>query len=482
MSFRNGFALGLGILFVVVAGAIGFRTAFIKNTGAIRHSLSPADNSFPNLLNRNFEALSAQVQGALVNINARPDEAANSRNPYGELFEGPGAFELFNGGRKSGRSSLGSGFLVNPDGYIVTNSQVVENASRISVKLNDRRTMEAVVVGTDSKTDLAILKIRGANLPVLQLAKSDDVSVGNWVAAFGSSSGWEHTMTAGIISAKGRVMGPGSYDSLLQTDAAISPENSGGPLVNLQGEVVGVNIATASPDRGFNGIGFAIPAATVRRVYDQIIQSGRAARGWIGMLIQEVTPEIAAGFGLSERRGALVSEVVPEGPAAKAGLKSGDIILEFNRQQIRTSRDLSAAVANTKVGVSAGMKIVRNGKELLLDVAVGERPAAVADRFRSPQKNGPVRLGITVEDVTPGIQAQMNLSSSRGALVLEVDPGSFADNGGVRPGDVIHEINHSSVFAATDLLATMRSLKEDSTVLLRLERQGKVFYLAFQLS
>jgi serine protease Do len=481
MSFRKGFALGLAMLLVIVAGALSFRKAFVKSTGALQNKLSPADDSSLSPLKHNFEALAASVMGALVNVNTLREDAATLRDPFRDFFSGRRAFDLLDG-NNSRRSSLGSGFIVASNGYILTNSHVVENASKISVKLSDHRIMDAVVAGTDPKTDLAVLKIPGSNLPVLHLAQSDDVAVGDWVAAFGSPFGLEQTMTAGIISAKGRGAGPEPYGDLLQTDAAINPGNSGGPLVNLRGEVVGINTMIATRGLGFNGIGFAIPATTAGRVYDQLIKSGKVTRGWIGIRIQEVTPEIARSFGLKVRKGALVSEVASEGPAAKAGLRSGDIILEFNQQQILTSHDLSAAVADAKVGTSARMKVLRNGKELQLDLLVGEHPSAMAQRFRPPQLREPGRLGITVENVTPETQAQMNLLSSRGVLVIEVTPGSAADAGGVQPGDVIHAINHSPVYTAADLLAVTRNLREDSTVLLRLERQGKVLYLAFELS
>jgi serine protease Do len=483
MSFRNGFALGLAMLLVIVAGALGFRAAFVrKSTRAIQTESVPAHFSSRSSLSRNFEALATRVEGAVVNINTEHEAPANFRDPFRSFFNGPGVFDLFDGFGSSRWSSLGSGFIVNSDGYILTNSHVVENASRISVKLSDHRIMEAVVVGTDPKTDLAVLKIGSSNLPVLRLAQSDDVSVGEWVAAFGSPFGLDQTMTAGIISAKGRVIGSGFYDNFLQTDAAINPGNSGGPLVNLEGEVVGVNTTIPGQGRGFNGIGFAIPAATARRVYGLLMDSGKVTRGWIGIRIQEVTPEIARSFGLNDPGGALVSDVASGSPAAKAGLKSGDIILEFNGRQIQTSRDLSVAVADTKVGIRARMKILRNGQELWFDVTVGERPSAVAQHFRSPGINEPGRLGIVVENVTPEVQAQMNLSSTSGVLVIDVVPGSAADVGGVHPGDVIHAINHSHVFTAADLLAVMRDLKEGSTVLLRVERQGSIFYLAFELS
>ena len=467
------------MLLVAVIGVLGFRAAFTTRNAA-QNALSPAISQSP--LNRGFEALAAQVEGSMVNINTERHDAGRGHNPFRDLFNGYGPFDLFDGPGNSNRSSLGSGFIVNSNGYILTNNHVIENASRICVKLYDHRIMDAMLIGTDPKTDLAVLKIRSSDLPVLHLAKSDHVAVGDWVAAFGSPFGLEQTMTAGIVSAKGRAVGSGSFDSFLQTDAAINPGNSGGPLVNLQGEVVGVNTTIANKGNGFSGIGFAIPAETARNVYDRILKSGRTVPGWIGVRVQDLTPEIARSFELREGGGVLVSGVANGGPAAKAGVKPGDIITELNRRQIQTSHDLSTAVADLKVGTTAQTRIMRSGKELKLNVTIDEFPSAVAQRFRERNLDERRGLGITIEDVTPDIRAQLNLASNSGVLVIDVMPGGPADVGGVQPGDVIHAINRSPVYAAEDLLSVMRNLKEDSTVLLRLERQGKVFYLAFDLS
>jgi len=319
-------------------------------------------------------------------------------------------------------------------------------------------------------------------MPSLKLATADDVAVGDWVAAFGSPFGLDQTMTAGIISAKGRVIGSGYYHSFLQTDAAINAGNSGGPLVNLKGEVIGINTTAGNRGRGFNGIGFAIPASTARKVYEQLVKSGKITRGWIGVRIQEITPEIAKSFGVAGVSAALVADVAPDGPAARAGLRSGDLILEFDHRLIQKAHDLLSSIASAQIGSNAPVKIIRNGRELSLEVSIGERPSAVAELFRSPGGNGRGRLGITVENVTPEVQDAMHLSSRKGVLVIEVAPGSPADTGGVMPGDVIHAINRTPVAGATDLISVMRELDENSTVLLRLERLGKMIYLAFQLS
>jgi serine protease Do len=482
MSFKKGFALGLVMLLVITAAVMAFRLAFFQRKPETSSNPTPTHYSTRRLSDSDFESLAARVESAVVNVNTEFDVPTHFLFPFGDSFPGHGVFDSLDALGSFRRSSLGSGFLVHSDGYILTNSHVVEDASRISVKLSDNRILEAVVVGTDPKTDLAVLKIKGSNFPVLRLAQSDDVAVGEWVAAFGSPFGLEQTITAGIISAKGRVLGSEFYDHFLQTDAAINAGNSGGPLVNLRGEVVGVNTAIANQSAGFSGIGFAIPAETARSVCDRLIRSGRITRGWLGIRIQGVTPEIARSFGLEYPWGALVSEAVSGGPGAEAGLRSGDLILEYNHRKIQTPQDLSAAVADTQVGTKAHLRILRDGKEQSIDVSVGERPSAVARHFRSPEKSEPGRLGLTVENVTPEIRAQVNLASGSGVLVLDVSPGSAADSGGVRPGDVILGMNHSTVNTVADLLAITRDLKENSIVLLRLERRGKMFYLAFELS
>jgi serine protease Do len=476
MSLRKGLILGTGMLLILVAVIFGYRAASDRNSARMRQD-SP--KGFVQKVPGDFSALAGRVQQSVVNISTE-NGGSGSRDDSPALFDRSNPFDMFSSGREEGRSSLGSGFIIRSDGYILTNSHIVENASRINVKLSDNRITEAVVAGTDPKSDLALLKIRDQNLPVLPLAPSDDIAIGDWVLAFGSPFGLEQTITHGIISAKGRVAASELYDTLLQTDAAINPGNSGGPLVNLRGEVVGVNTLIRIPGHTIGGIGFAIPAPTVRQVYEHLLKSGKVTRGWIGIRIQEITPAIARSFNLRDPEGALVADVVSDGPAAKAGLKSGDIILKFNQQRVRSAHDLLMAVADSKVGSSAHLTMTRNGIELSVDVPVGERPSAVAGIFTDPGKPG--KLGITVENVTPEVRAEMHLRSDGGVLVTEVTPGSSADDGGVLPGDVIHSINREPVSKAADLLSVLHNLEENSTVMLGIERHGKRLYLAFQLS
>jgi serine protease Do len=496
MNFWKKLAFGSVMVLAITAVVFGYRALWIqrisespkilgKSPEAVPKNpepIPPSSESFQNPFIPNFEALAAQVKPSLVNINTERLDEAGAQDPFEYFYYGNDAFNDLFRGYGSRWISLGSGFIVNPDGYILTNSHVIENAYTINVKLVDRRVVKASVVGTDPQTDLAVLKIQSSNLPALYFTKSDTVAVGDWVAAFGRPSSLVETISAGIISARGPVSGSKFYDDFLQTDAAVNPENRGGPLVNLQGKVVGVNTAIAGGTRGFDGVGFAIPSDTVQRIYNRLVQSGNATRGWMGVHLQDMTPALAISFGLNRPGGALVSETAPDGPAAKAGIQSGDVILEYDGRPILNRYELSSAAAESNPGKTIPIKILRNGKELVIRMTVGERPSDVAHHFAVPRMREPGKLGITVENITPEIQSVMHLSSSDGVLVIDVIAGSAADNGGVKPGDIIHAINQISVHAASDLLAVMRSLNEDSTVLLRMERKDKTFYLAFRLS
>jgi len=483
-SFRTGFGLGLGVLVLVLSGALGFVAKEATNAATEIPKASVAIAPMEGLSNA-FEKVAKLVEPAVVNISTEQIIHTSSmmQNPFGEMFGGNNPFGFpFDLPRDLKQKSLGSGFIVDPQGYILTNNHVVKDASKIKVKLQDGRELNGTVVGTDPQTDLAVVKIDAGNLPVLRLANSEDVRVGEWVLAFGSPFGLEQTMTAGIISAKGRVVGAGNYDNFLQTDAAINPGNSGGPLVNLQGEVVGINTMILSDSGGSQGVGLAIPSSMAENVYHQLARSGKVTRGWLGVGIQELTPALAKSFNMKDSKGVLIRQVESGSPAAKAGLRSGDIILEYNGKTTSDPRELSIAVAETKVGVPAKLRILRDGKELTLEAPVGERPAEAAEAARPSQKTERDKLGVSVENIDSESAHQLNLSSTRGALVTDVQSGSPADDGGVQPGDVIREVNHKSVNNVSELQSTVRDLKAGSTVLLNVVRQGQTLFLAFDLS
>lgn len=486
-GFGHGFALGLAMLLLILGGALGFRAAYDVGASNAVSGTAVAHANAPDQLSKGFEAVAKEVEGAVVNINTEQiihNAQAPMNDPFGQFFGGQDPFGFFfrQMPRDLRQKSLGSGFLVAPDGYILTNNHVVEKASSIKVRLDDGRILDAKVVGTDPQTDLAVVKVNASGLPALRLGDSDQVQVGDWVLAFGSPFGLRQTMTAGIISAKGRVIGAGNYDNFLQTDAAINPGNSGGPLVNLNGEVVGINTMIASENGGFQGIGFAVPSTMASKIYNQLVKNGKVTRGYLGVDVQTMTPELAKSFSLSPDKGVLIADVHPDTPAAKAGLQSGDVILTYNGKELHSSNDLSIAVAETTAGSTANLKVLRNGKEMSFDVKVGERPADVTENFPSSSAQERGKLGITVENVTPEAARQMHLSSTVGALVTEVRPGSPAEEAGVQPGDIIRGVNHATVNNASDLVAATRELKSGDTVRLRVVRNGQTLFLAFDLS
>jgi len=467
-------------LLVLVLSAIGANTLLERGAEAPQ----AARTSGAIDLSRGFGAVSHQVEGAIVNIRAE-QVVHSASDPREELFRRFFGDEFGSQvPRDRTQKSLGSGFIADPAGFVLTNNHVVENASRIKVKLSDGRLLDAKVVGTDPQTDLAVIKINGSKLATLPLGDSSKVDIGDWVMAFGSPFGFEKTMTVGVISAKGRVIGAGNYDDFLQTDAAINPGNSGGPLVNLRGEAIGINTMIVSQSGGFSGVGFAIPSTLAQGIFGQLVKSGKVTRGWLGVTVQPLTPELAKSFGVQEGKGGvLVADVEPGSPAAAAGLRSGDVILDYNGRRLESGRDLSFAVADSKVGVPSKLRILRQGQEMTIEAKVGQRPEETTELPRAePETPEQGKLGIAVEAMTQDRARQLGLSTTDGALITEVRAGSPAEEGGVAPGDVVREINRTPVRRVQDLVGAIRNLKSGSTVLLKLERQGRMRYVAFTLS
>jgi serine protease Do len=379
------------------------------------------------------------------------------------IFSGIFSREIRHGGFE--QRGVGSGFVISRDGYILTNNHVVEEADQIKVKLSNGNEYKGKVVGRDPKTDLALLKIEGvSDLHPLDLGNSEDLKVGNWVVAVGSPFGLEQTVTAGIVSAKGRVIGSGPYDNFIQTDASINPGNSGGPLINMKGEVVGINTAIVAEGQG---IGFAIPINMAKDIAGQLQNKGHVTRGWLGVTIQEVTPDLAKSFGLKEKKGALVAQVSPGSPAEKAGIEQGDIILEFDGKKISEANDLPRIVASTPVGKSSDLKLSREGKVMDRSIKVGEmNEKGEAARVSSPQPS----LGITVQNLTPEIAQELGLKKSGGVVVTQVESGSPADEAGIQTGDVIREVNRKPVKNADDFLERIQKIKGQDNILLFIQR------------
>jgi serine protease Do len=428
----------------------------------------------------NFNDLAEKVRSGVVNVQVvkkvknigfgfrQFGNPFGEKNPFGNFFgpfsEGnpPGGFE---------QRGVGSGFVMNREGYILTNNHVVEDADQIKVKLANGKEFEGKVVGRDPKTDLALIKINApSDLQPLTLGNSDDLKVGSWVVAVGSPFGLEQTVTAGIVSAKGRVIGSGPYDNFIQTDASINPGNSGGPLVNMKGEVVGINTAIIASGQG---IGFAIPINMAKEIAPQLQEKGHVTRGWLGVGIQEVTPELAKSFGLKEKKGALVAEVVSGSPAEKAGIEQGDVIVEFDGKEVTESKDLPRIVASTPVGKAVPIKLSRSGKFLDRQVKVGEMEEKTeVVKTHSTKKS----LGITVQNVTPEIAKGLGLKKETGVVVTRVEPGSPAADAGIQTGDVIHEVNRKQVKNVEDFVQKVEKAKDQDNILLFLQRgQNNLF-------
>ena len=436
-----------------------------------------------------FADLVDTVKPAVVNISTLTTVKIPG-NPF-QFFFGPGEQEekgqldsfvkRFFGDipeRELKQRSLGSGVIIDRTGYILTNYHVVRRASAITVRLTDGREFKAKVVGRDSKTDLSLIKITTPvqGLPMLSLGDSEKMRVGDWVLAVGNPFGLAHTVTQGIISGTGRVIGTGPYDNFLQTDAPVNPGNSGGPLINLRGEVVGITTAIVATGQG---IGFAIPSNVAKNVVAQLREKGRVVRGWIGVSIQEVTPEMAELFGMKRPVGALVGDVEPKSPAQAAGIKRGDIIIKFNGKEVKAMSDLPLMVAETPVGSTVKVTVVREGKELALPVKIEElaEEKAAPPASKEPE---PSDFGMTLGDITPEVQQELGTVEKTGVIVLDVAKGSVADEAGIEPGDIIKEVNRRPVRKLDEYRATVAKAGKGATVLILIKRGNATFYVSLK--
>jgi len=443
-------------------------------------TLDEKDRTNPvQINNETFAELAEKLKPAVVNISTTmvvkgPRPFAGRPSPFGEQDPFREFWEKFFGGempREFETKSLGSGFIINKEGYIVTNNHVVENAKEIIVMLENGKDYQAEVVGLDKKTDLALIKIDAKeDLPVAPLGDSDKLRVGEWVMAIGNPFGLSETVTVGIVSAKGRVIGAGPYDDFIQTDASINPGNSGGPLFNFWGEVVGINTAIIATGQG---IGFAIPTNLAKDILAQLRERGRVVRGWLGVGIQTVTSELAESFGLEEKKGALVAQVFKEGPAEKAGIKQGDIVLEFDGEEIETAGDLSRVVASTPPDKTVEVKVFRDGKVLTLQISVGERKEE-EEIARGPAEKP---LGMTVQDITPEIARSLGLEEELGVVVTRVEPGSPAAKSGLRRGDVIQEVNRQPIKDVEEFGKSVEKVGEGESILFLIWRAGNNLYI-----
>ncbi|MGO9620707.1 MAG: DegQ family serine endoprotease [Desulfobaccales bacterium] len=443
-----------------------------------------------------FAELAKKTGAAVVNISTERKVKNQATEFFNQAPSGPGGQTPFGQGdpfqeffkkffgempKTFKTRSLGSGFIIEPSGVILTNNHVVEGADKITIKLFGGKEFKASIKGRDSKTDLALLQIIDPppDLPFLKLGDSDAVRVGDWVMAVGNPFGLSNTFTQGIISAKGRVIGAGPYDNFLQTDASINPGNSGGPLLNLQGEVVGINTAILASGQG---IGFATPSSMATWVIPQLKAKGKVTRGMLGVEVQTVTPELAKSFGMAEAKGALVAEVNAGSPAEKAGIKQGDIILEFNGHPIGEMNDLPRLVADTPPGTKVSVKVLRDGKEKTFNLAVSElteeRQASEAKEEGAGEKNP---LGLLVQNITPELAKRFHLRDTKGVLVEGVEQDSAAAEAGMQAGDIVMEIDNQAINTVKDFQTAVDRLKKESYVRFLIKRQSRTQYLTLEV-
>ncbi len=466
-----------GLLIGAVLG-IGYGLSATVSSEATAAPAVVATASQPQMVPATFSDLAEKVRAGVVNIQVvKKVRGADfqgfqgtpfgSRNPFGDFF-GP-----FGGNPPEGRrEGVGSGFIMSREGYILTNNHVVEGADLIKVKLAGGEELGGRIVGRDPKTDLALIKVEASSaLQPLTLGDSDALKVGSWVVAVGSPFGLEQTVTAGIVSAKGRVIGSGPYDNFIQTDASINPGNSGGPLINLQGEVVGINTAIIASGQG---IGFAIPINMAKQIAPQLQKQGHVTRGLLGVAIQDVTPELAKALGLKERRGALVASVNPGGPAEKAGIEAGDLIVAFDGKLVADSKELPRIVAATPVGKTVTVTLLREGKTLDRQVKVGEMEEKAVETAKAAQPHK--ALGIGVQNLTPQIARELGLKGTAGVVVTQVEPGSAAAEAMLQAGDVIREVNRKPVRNVEEFLRQIEQAKGQESLLLLIQRgSGSLF-------
>ena len=456
------------VVLVMVGSLLGSGLAFA----------AASKNAPVRMVPQNFSALADTVSPAVVHIRVEktvkgggPAFGQFGKNPFGGDQRFKDFFDHYYGQQRQPefkQPGLGSGFIINKDGYIVTNNHVVEGADTIKVILKDETEYDAKVAGRDSVTDIALIKIEAKDsLSSAALGSSDNLKVGEWVAAIGSPFGLEHTVTAGIVSAKGRVIGSGPYDDFIQTDASINPGNSGGPLINMKGEVVGINTMIVA---GGQGIGFAIPIDLAKGVIAQLKTSGEVTRGWLGVTIQDLKGDLADYYGVKGKSGALVTDVVPGDAADKAGIQAKDIIVEVNGKKVTSGRDLINLAANLSVGETAKVTVLRNGQQKTFDVVTGKRPLTMAAASGSYQKEKENEYGFQVTDLTPDMARRLKIKQTKGVVVVGVVPNSKAEAAGIEKGDLIIEVNHENVVSASDFKKLIHQHKKGGTIDLLVKR------------
>ena len=424
-----------------------------------------------------FVQLAKDLKPAVVNISTSKTVKSNRPNMPG-FGQRPDAFDDFferffrdQPQRERKTSSLGSGFIIDTQGHILTNNHVVSGADEIEIKMSDGRSFPAKIIGSDSKLDLALLKIEAeGNLPVANLGNSENLQVGEWVMAIGNPFGLEQTVTVGIVSAKGRVIGAGPYDDFIQTDASINPGNSGGPLFNTNGDVIGINTAIVA--RG-QGIGFAIPINMAKDIVGQLKETGHVTRGWLGVSVQDISEELAESFGLSSKKGALVAEVIKASPAEKSGIKRGDIILSFNGKPVEDLHDLPRLVAATPIDKKVKVIVFRDSKEITINVSIGKMADDASAATTTADES---EFGLTVKGITHELVERFSLETTDGVVVTGINPEGSAVDANLQPGDVIVEINGVAIKSIKEFRKLTGTVKAGKVLRLLVQRGSSLFY------
>jgi serine protease Do len=471
--------------FILISWTLACMLAGFTAAAVLDPVSAPAAQITPGLQGMpcSFSSLAKQASPSVVNISTVKVIKGRGQiplpfgpdDPFRDFFE---RFFRDQMPRDYRQQSLGTGFIIDREGYILTNNHVVEKADEIKVRLADEEDFTARIVGRDSKTDIALIKIDSDKpFSPLPLGDSDKIEVGDWVIAIGNPFGLGNTVTAGIVSAKYRYIGAGSYDNFIQTDASINPGNSGGPLLNTAGEVIGINTAIYSQSGGSIGIGFATPINMVKDLLPQL-KKGKVVRGWLGVMIQKITPDLKDKLGLKDEKGALVADVSSGGPADKAGIQRGDVIVVFNGKQVKESADLPYIVGSTPVGKTVPVEVIRKGQMKTFQVKIGELKEEKEAEAVTEAKPS---LGMTVEQITPELAKDYGLSETRGLVVVDVGNNSPAEDAGLKEGDIILEVDQKRITDLGEFNRKMESYKPGDTILFLVKRPTATAYLTLKV-
>ena len=462
---KHGFILALTVLIATSLPAAAMAQPDIKAAKELSGAFSQvAKEAMPAVVSIRVEKTVEAAGPAMMGPGSPLGPHDPSRQYYDDFFR-----RFFGGNlpQKFHQMGQGSGFIISPDGYILTNNHVVGDADKISVELQDgRKFNDAKLIGTDPDSEVAVIKIPGKDFPVLPMGDSDKLQIADWVIAVGNPFGLAETVTVGVVSALGRNIPLAEYNDYIQTDAAINPGNSGGPLIDLDGQAIGINTAIFTESGGYMGIGFAIPINMAKAISEQLIKTGKVTRGYLGVLIQDVTPELAQSFGLEKAEGALISQVTEDSPAKAAGLKQGDIILKMDGKDVESSNVLKNEVAMLAPGSKVRFEIFRGGKKQEVTVKIGERPASLGKSTEEATQQSQGHLGMQLQNLTKDLADQLGYAPGEGVVVTEVVPGSPADSAGIQPGDLIVSVDHKDVKSVSEFEKALHAVGKNKKALL----------------